>query len=64
ILPQAQASLASAVASYQVGKVELIAALDDQATVFGYEIEYFRTLSEFAKTLAELERVIGGEVLR
>jgi cobalt-zinc-cadmium efflux system outer membrane protein len=64
ILPQAQASLASAAASYQVGKVEFLTVLDNQATVFGYETEYFRAVSEFAKMLAELERVVGGEVLR
>jgi cobalt-zinc-cadmium efflux system outer membrane protein len=64
ILPQAQASLASAAASYQVGKVEFLTVLDNQATVFSYETEYFRALSDFAKTLAELERVVGGEVLK
>jgi outer membrane protein TolC len=64
ILPQAQASLASAASSYQVGKVEFLTVLDNQATVFSYETEYFRAVSEFAKTLAELEWVVGGEVLR
>jgi cobalt-zinc-cadmium efflux system outer membrane protein len=64
ILPQAQASLASAAASYQVGKVEFLTVLDNQATVFSYETEYFRALSDFAKTLAELERVVGVEVLK
>jgi cobalt-zinc-cadmium efflux system outer membrane protein len=64
ILPQAQASLASAAASYQVGKVEFLTVLDNQATVFSYETEYFRALSDFAKTLAELERAVGGEVVK
>jgi outer membrane protein TolC len=64
VLPQSQASLASATASYQVGKVEFLAVLDDQATLFSYETEYFRALTEFAKTLAELERVVGKEILR
>jgi outer membrane protein TolC len=64
VLPQSRAALASATASYQVGKVEFLAVLDNQATVFRYETEYFRGLSDFAKTLAELERVVGQEVLR
>jgi cobalt-zinc-cadmium efflux system outer membrane protein len=64
ILPQAQASLGSAAASYQVGKVEFLTVLDNQATVFSYETEYFRALSDFARTLAELERVVGREVLK
>ncbi len=64
VLPQGQASLASATASYQVGKTEFLTVLENQATLFSYETEYFRALSDFAKTLAELERVVGREVLR
>ena len=64
ILPQSRAALASAAASYQVGKVEFLTVLEDQATVFTYEMEYFRALSDFAKNVAELERITGAEVLR
>lgn len=63
IIPQGRASLTSATASYQVGRVEFLTLLDNQATLFNYETEYFRVLTEFAKTLAELERVVGQEVL-
>ncbi|MGH7719820.1 MAG: TolC family protein, partial [Gemmatimonadaceae bacterium] len=63
ILPQGRASLASATASYQVGRVEFLRVLDDQATLFNYETEYFRVLSDLARTLAELERIVGQEVL-
>jgi cobalt-zinc-cadmium efflux system outer membrane protein len=63
LLPQARASLSSATASYQVGRIEFLTVLDDQATVFNYETEYFRVLSDFAKNLAELERVVGKEIL-
>jgi outer membrane protein TolC len=64
ILPQARASLSSALASYQVGKVEFLTVLDNQSTVFTYETEYYRAIADFAKNLAELERVVGVEVLR
>ena len=63
VLPQGRASLASATTSYQVGRVEFLTVLENQATLFTYETEYFRALTEFAKTLAELERVAGLEVL-
>ena len=63
VIPQGRASLASATASYQVGRVEFLTVLDNQATLFNYETEYFRTLSDFAATLAELERVVGKEIL-
>ena len=64
ILPQSRAALTSATASYQVGKVEFLTVLEDQATVFNYELDYYRTLSDFATKIAELERVVGGEVLK
>lgn len=64
IIPQGRASLASATSSYQVGRVEFLTVLENQATLFNYETEYFRTLTDFASTLAELERVLGEEILR
>lgn len=64
ILPQARASLSSALGSYQVGKVEFLTVLDNQSTVFTYETEYYRAIADFAKNLAELERVVGAEVFR
>ena len=64
ILPQARASLASALSSYQVGKVEFLTVLDNQSTIFTYETEYYRAIADFAKNVAELERIVGAEVLR
>lgn len=62
IIPQGRASLTSATASYQVGRVQFLTVLENQATLFNYETEYFRTLSDFATTLAELEQVVGQEI--
>lgn len=64
ILPQSRAALTSATASYQVGKGDLRGALENQSTVFNAETEYFRALSDFAIKVAELERMVGQEVLQ
>jgi outer membrane protein, heavy metal efflux system len=64
ILPQGNAAATAALASYQSGKTDLLTVLDNQNTVFTYETEYYRSLSDFAKNLAELEQVVGSEVLR
>lgn len=64
ILPQSRAALTSATASYQVNKVDFLTVLASQATVFSYETDYFRALSDFATNVAELERVVGEQVLR
>jgi outer membrane protein TolC len=59
ILPQAKASLDSAIAGYNVNKVDFLTLLDNQITLLNYEIDYYRAVSDFEKKLAELERVIG-----
>lgn len=64
ILPQGQAAVTSSLASYQSGKTDLLAVLDNQSTLFAYETAYYRALTDFARTLADLEQTAGGEVLR
>jgi len=64
VLPQVRATMASTLAGYQAGRVDFPAVIDAQALVFNYETAYFRDLTDFAVTLAELERVVGAEVLR
>jgi cobalt-zinc-cadmium efflux system outer membrane protein len=64
ILPQGSAAATAALASYQSGKTDLLTVLDNQNTLFTYETEYYRSLSDFAKNLAELEQVVGSEILR
>lgn len=63
ILPQGQAALESATAGFQVGRVDFLALLDNQATLYGYETAYHRALTDFALAVAELERVVAEEVL-
>lgn len=64
VLPQARATLASATTNYQVGRVDFATVIDAQATVFTYETAYWRALTDFATSLANLERAVGAEVLR
>ena len=64
ILPQGSAAATASLASYQAGKTELLSVLDNQNTLFTYQTAYYRALADFAKSLAELEQVVGGEVLR
>ena len=63
ILPQANASLTSATAGYQVGRNDLLTLLDNQTTLYNYEAAYHRLITDFAQTLAQLERVVGREIL-
>lgn len=64
ILPQGRAALESATASFQVGRVDFLTVLENQATLYNYETQYHRGLADFAARLAELERTVGGQVLQ
>jgi outer membrane protein TolC len=64
ILPQGEAAVTSSLASYQSGRTDLLSVLDNQSTLFTYETAYYRALTDFARTLAELEQTVGGDVLR
>jgi len=59
IIPQASQSLESAMAGYQVNKIDFLTLLDNQITLFNYEIEYYKVLSDYEKQLAKLETVVG-----
>lgn len=64
ILPQSRATLNSAIASYQVGKVEFLTVLENQSTLFTIETDYARLLADFATSIAELERLTGAEIIQ
>lgn len=64
LVPQGRALLTSATSSYQVGRADLRDVLDARSALFTYEIDNARALADFAKQLAELERVVGTEVVR
>ena len=59
ILPQAQQSLESAKFAYQVNKVDFLTLLDNQVTLYNYEIDYQKKLASYLQTLAQLEETIG-----
>ena len=64
ILPQSRAALESAISAWQAGRTDFTAVLESQAAVFNTEMMYHQALADFAHTLAELELVVGAEVLR
>ncbi len=59
ILPQSRQSLESAQAGYQVGKVDFMTLLDNQMTLYNYEIAFYRALSSYFQTVTRLEELVG-----
>jgi outer membrane protein TolC len=59
IVPQATHTLNSSLASYQVGTVDFLTLLTNLLTLFRYELEYYRVLTDYEKNLADLELAMG-----
>ena len=63
VIPQGRATVASAMANYQAGRGDLTTLLAAQAAVFDLELGYERALADFAQKVAELEAVVGKELI-
>ena len=63
VLPQGEATVSSALSSYRVGRVDFMTLLDDQMAVNKYRQELFVLEAEEGKAWAELEMLVGRELL-
>lgn len=63
ILPQSEAAVASALSAYRVGGIDLMALLDSRMTVNQYRQDLNRLDAEEGRALAELEMMVGRELL-
>ena len=64
ILPQARQSLEAALTGYSVDKVDFLTLLDNQVTLFKWEIKYHEELARHEKVLAALEQVVGVDLFQ
>lgn len=62
IIPQAEATVASALAAYRVGTVDFMTLLDDRMTVNEYRQQLFALEADQGKAWAELEMLLGREL--
>ncbi|HET9712053.1 MAG TPA: TolC family protein [Pyrinomonadaceae bacterium] len=59
VVPQSSLSLESAIAGYEVGKVDFLTLLDNLVTLLNYELSYYEQLSNEEKAVAALEPLVG-----
>lgn len=59
ILPQAKLTVESALAAYQVNRVDFLTLLDNQMTVFDYETNLITAMANYNKALAEIDWLVG-----
>jgi cobalt-zinc-cadmium efflux system outer membrane protein len=59
VIPQSQASLESALAGYEVGKVDFLTLINNWMLLLNFETEYYKEFSDQKKALARLEELTG-----
>ena len=62
LLPQADLTVQAALAGYETGKVDFATVIDAQRQVRNAQTTLLRTRAEALMRLAEIERIIGGEL--
>ncbi len=60
LLPQAEQTFRAAMSAYQVGKVDFLTLLDALLTQFRYEIDYYRALADYQRSVAKLQAESGS----
>ncbi len=63
VLPQAEATVASAMSAYRVGTVDFMTLLDNRMTVNTYRQELYTLEADEGKSWAELEMLTGRQLL-
>lgn len=59
IVPQANLALSSAIANYQVGKINFLQLIDSSMALLEYELRYYEAITDYHKALAQLEPLVG-----
>jgi outer membrane protein TolC len=59
VIPQSAASLESALAGYQTGKVDFLTLINNLMILLNQEMDYYRELSSQVKAVARLEELSG-----
>lgn len=61
-LPQAEQALKIAEIAYRTEKISFLDLLDSERSLLDFQLEYYKYLTSYKKYIAELERVVGGEL--
>ena len=59
IIPQATASLDSALSAYEVGNIDFLNLIDNALTVLDYELRYHEETGDYFQNLVRLEELLG-----
>ncbi|EGG98354.1 Heavy metal RND efflux outer membrane protein2C CzcC family [gamma proteobacterium IMCC2047] len=63
IVPQSRQTVESMLAGYQVNQVDFLNLVRSQVTLFNYELQYWKALSDAKQALARLQAAVGEETV-
>jgi len=63
LIPQAEQSLKASEVGYLAGKVDFLNLLDSERMLLLIETGYFKAIADLGKSLAQLERVVGKNLV-
>jgi cobalt-zinc-cadmium efflux system outer membrane protein len=63
LIPQAEQSLKASEVGYLAGKVDFLNLLDSERMLLQIKIGYFKSIADLGKSLAQLERVVGKDLV-
>ena len=64
IIPQSRLQIDTALSAYMVNKADFMTLLDSRMRLYRYELDYHEALTEYEKSLAALEAVVGSAFSR
>ena len=62
ILPQSEQTLDVSRIAYQTDRVDVLAILDNQRTLLTSRLDYYKSLGDFQRALADLEHAVGTDI--
>lgn len=63
IIPQANQTFQASLTAYQVDKVDFLSLLDSLMKLYRYEIDYYRSLADHQRAVADLEAASGVNLI-
>ncbi|MFQ5710114.1 MAG: TolC family protein, partial [bacterium] len=62
LIPDAERTLQSVLASYQTGTLDFLSLLDSERLLLNFRLAYAKELANYRQQAAALERAVGGEL--
>lgn len=64
IIPESEQTLNVSIFEYSTGTIEFLSLLDSERMILGFKLNYYRLLSDYHKSVNEIERIVGRPITK